>query len=536
MFSSGMKESNQKQLSLQSVSFIAMSLILDYFYTREIVINDENVLDLLNASSFLLVTPVKNACIQVLSRRLGSDNCFSVLQIAEQFGADELAKRANDYIKTNFSHVVNNEEFVSLSREELIRFISSDDIQVEKEEEVYQSVLKWVKHDEANRAAALPELLKHLRKDSLQKGFLESELTREPLLMVASSHGDPAPKKNKKSTKGAKRSKKGKSGKSAVGQQLRPSTELHNIMIGIGTGGCRKAFCYDMNKKEMLLLADLSLLQYSPQVAFVGRTLYLVGGQNYNNECVNKVSAVCFDDAKKLRSSVGVRMGLEWKAKKPCDEARLKASLVTLDGLLYYIGGWHVPSGQCCNSVECYDPELDEWNSRAGLNMSRCKSGCVATEKHIYIIGGGTSFIPLTDSMLWSVEKYDPERNFWSYVAALKEARSNPGCVYYGGKIYAIGGIDSSGFQTSSCEMYSPITDEWVSIARLPYPHPGVNNVIIVNNQVTVPLDLDRANFSCNGLKYSTRSKKWQKVKNLGPSDKIVSFTLCMTKLPALIL
>ena len=535
MFGSGMKESNQKLLSLPSVCFTSLSLILDYFYTREIVINDENVLDLLNASSFLLVTPVKNACIQVLSRRLSSDNCFSVLQVAEQFGANELAKRANDYIKTNFSIVVNNEEFVSISQKDLARFISNDDIQVEKEEEVYQSVLKWVKHDEANRVQALPELLKHLRKDSLPKGFLESELTREPLLMVASSDGDHAPKKAKK-TKGAKRSKKGKSGKSAVGQQLRPSTELHNVMIGIGTGDCQKAFCYDLNNKEMLTLPELSLLQYAPQVAVVGRTLYLVGGQKYNNESVKRVTAVCFDDAKTLRASTVIRMGLEWKTKTPCEEARLNASLVTLNGLLYYIGGWHQPSGQCSNTVECYDPEVNEWSRYAGVNTSRCKSGCVATKKHIFIIGGETSLITRGDTVLSSVEKYDPERNSWTYVFPLKEARSNPGCVYCGGKIYAIGGIDSSGFQTSSCEVYSPSTDEWESIAQLPYPHCGVNNVIIVKNQVTVPLNHDTTNFSCDALKYSTRSNKWQKIKNFGPSDKIVSFTLCTMELPVLIL
>ena len=34
MFSSGMKESNQMFLSLKSVSFQSMSLILNYFYTR----------------------------------------------------------------------------------------------------------------------------------------------------------------------------------------------------------------------------------------------------------------------------------------------------------------------------------------------------------------------------------------------------------------------------------------------------------------------------------------------------------------------
>lgn len=535
MFSSGMKESNQKVLNLQSVSFTAMSLILDYFYTREIVINDENVLDLLNASSFLLVTPVKNACIQLLYKRLSIENCFSVLQVAEQFGADNLAKRANDFIKTNFSIVVNSEEFVCISQKDLVHFIASDDIQVEKEKEVYQAVMKWVKHDEESRIVVLPELLEHLRKGSLPKRFLESERTKEPLLMVAKSQTKPVKKKNKRAVRWGKSRKARAASVKSEPQKLRPSTELHNVMIGIGTDNCRKAFCYDLDKKETLILSDLSLLQYHPQVAIVGRTLYLVGGQKYNNDACKRVSALCFDDAKNLRSSMGLRMQLEWKTKMPFKDVRFKATLVELDGLLYYIGGWDVLNGSR-NTVERYNPEIDEWDYCASLNTSRCKSSCVTAKGHIYVIGGGTTLGDFGGSALSSVEKYDPELDSWSFVASMKEARSYPGCVYWHDKIYAVGGIDTNGFQTTSCEVYSPIKDEWNAISPLPYPYCGVNNVIIVKNQVTVPLTHETTDFSCDALKYSLRSNVWQKVKSLGPSDKIVSFTLCTTQLPVLIL
>ena len=533
MFSSGMRESNQKLFSMKSVSFQSMSLILDYFYTREIVINDENVLELLNASSFLLVTPVKNACIEVLSRSLGSDNCFSIMQIAEQFGADILAKRAKDFIKLNFFLVVNNEEFVSISQEELMHFISSDDIQVEKEEEVYQCVLKWVKH-EASRVAVLPELLKHLRQGSLPNGFLESELTKEPQLVVADSHAVPSPKKGNK-TKKTKRSKKSQNVKSALEDQLRPSTEIHDIMIGIGTVTCRKAFCYDMSENEILSLGDFSEWQYDPQVAVVGQTVYLVGGRKYNYESVKRVSALCFGDAKKMMSSASAKMGLEWKAKAPFKEARLQASLVALDGLLYYIGGWNLSSG-CTNTLECYDPERDEWTFCAGLNTARCQSGCVATENHIFIIGGGTTIGQQRDSMLSSVEKYNPEGNSWSYVSPLKEARSHPNCIYWSGKIYAIGGINNGPFQTSSCEVYCPVTDEWEAIAQLPYPNCGFNNAIIVEDQITVPVVLNMTDYSCDALTYCVRSNTWQKIMNFSPSERIVTFSLRTMKLPMLIL
>ena len=118
----------------------------------------------------------------------------------------------------------------------------------------------------------------------------------------------------------------------------------------------------------------------------------------------------------------------------------------------------------------------------------------------------------------------------------MKEARSRPGCVCWNNKIYVIGGIVSTLVPTTSCEVYSPVADEWQAIANLPYPYSGVNNVIIIKNQITVPLREETTNFSCEAVNYSMRSNVWRKMKHLGPSDKIVTFTLCTTKLPTLIL
>ena len=530
MFSSGMKESKQKVLSLQSISFTSMSLILDYFYTREIVINDENVLDLLNASSFLLVMPVKNACIQLLSRKLCSDNCFSVLQIAEQFGADELAKIANDYIRTNFFIAVNNEEFVSISQKDLVRFISSDEIQVEKEEEVYQSVLKWVKHDEANRVAVLPELLKHLRKDSLPKGFLESELKREPLLMVTRTDGHFATKKrrNSRETNG---SIKGKDEKSV--QELRPSTEIHNVMIGVEKGCPGKTFFYDLETNESHLFGVKSDLDYLQQIDLVGRTLYVTGGNTHSHQ--KTLTAVCFDDLKNARPLACKKRPLELESKTVFREGIVGASVVFLNGLLYYIGGWHKILGSCHGTVECYNPEMDVWSVCNGLNRPRCMSGCVACEQNIYVIGGATMLG--SGSLLSSVEKYDPKSNCWSYVAGLKEGRSYPECVSLGGKVYAIGGSAFGGVGNSSCEVYSPLTDEWETIAQLPYPcHLVDTDIMILENQITIHFSPDEEGIFCEALQYNMQSNRWLEVRNLGPGEKKVLFTLCTTKLPVFFL
>ena len=531
MFSCGMKESNQKVLSLQSVSFNAMSVMLDYFYTREIVINDENVLDLLNASSFLLVTPVKNACLQLLSKRLNIENCFSVLQVAEQFGSDQLAQRANNYIKTNFSVAVNSEEFIAISEQVLVHFTALDDIQVEKEEEVYCAVMKWVKHDPESRESVLPKLLECLRTGSLPERFLELQMTQEPLLNSVKNQKKPVKRKNKRGYRWAKPRKAKAVPEKLDLQKIRPSTEVHNVIIGISNS--HKTFCYDLERKETLILPDPCPQSY-PQVAIIGRTLYLVGGfKSAFAETIKILSCLCFDDVKNLRSSANFReQPLEWKRKTSYNNARIKASLEELNGRLYYIGGYDERG--CCGTVECYDPELDQWNYCASLINSRCGSGSVTAKGHIYIIGGqnGSFLAELADDLpLSSVERYDAFEDSWSLVAPMKEGKSEPGCVCHHDKIFVIGGLDSNGCRSCNCEVYSPLADEWYSIAQLPYCYCGVNNVSIIRNQVTIPL----TDFSGDALKYSPTSHSWEKVKNIFPSNKEVS-ALCTSQLPMLIL
>ena len=407
MFHSGMKESNQTLLKLHSVSFDSMSLILDYFYTREIVINYDIVLELLNTASFLLVTPVKKVCIQILSNQLSIENCFSILQVADQFWASELEKRASNYIKENFFSAVNNEEFVSISKKSLIDFISSDEIQVEREEEVYQAVLKWVKYDEENRVSDLPELLSHLRGKSLPKGFLKSEMSKEPLLAAFSSLVESSKRKIKtKWTKKKCRKRTGADDKPEA-ERTRTSTEVHNVMIGISSAlyGSRKAFCYDLDKEETFVLSDYPNMHVDPELAVTGRSLYIIGGSKL---APTRLSALCLDEVKNQRKpSFSIfSMDPEWETKAPCKVSRIKASLAQLNGLLYYIGGW-LEDGSCCNTVECYNPEMDEWVYCASLNTSRSRSGCVTGNGHIYIIGGGTA--PLAESsetFLSSVERF----------------------------------------------------------------------------------------------------------------------------------
>ena len=91
----------------------------------------------------------------------------------------------------------------------------------------------------------------------------------------------------------------------------------------------------------------------------------------------------------------------------------------------------------------------------------------------------------------------------------MKEGRSEPGGVFHHDKIFVVGGLVSNGGQTRNCEVYSPLTDEWNTIVQLPYPYCGVNNVIIIKNQVIVPLTDNILEVPCDAIKESPSSNPW---------------------------
>ena len=136
-------------------------------------------------------------------------------------------------------------------------------------------------------------------------------------------------------------------------------------------------------------------------------------------------------------------------------------------------------------------------------------------------------------NLLVAFGRYDPEADSWSYVASMKQARERFSSVHLNGKIYVIGGLLPD---STNCEVYSPNTDEWHSIASLPYPDP-VGHAIVAKNEIVVPLSPYRSHdFPHEALKYNVQSNAWQMVDHFGPNRKLTSFTLCTIKLPAMFL
>lgn len=122
-----------------------------------------------------------------------------------------------------------------------------------------------------------------------------------------------------------------------------------------------------------------------------------------------------------------------------------------------------------------------KWVQLAPLGAPTNMHCAVACEEEVYVFGGHHAYRtnmfinpePCGCVMVWS-----PPKNEWRGTAMLNKVRCLPGVVAVEGKVYAIGGLDTSfkvgqwaGFHKDMrhCEMYDPKKARWSKIPHLPY-------------------------------------------------------------------
>lgn len=163
MFTNGMKESRSNEITLKRISSKTWSSIMDFMYTRNTVIDNSNVLELVGAASMLQIEDLRKRCSRFLARQIDASNVINIRDFAQQLFLEDLKVTATNFLTDNFEKVMEHEEFMEMSHEKLVEILQFDFLRVRSEYVPLFGVLRWLQHDLVTRAEQAFQVLQHIR-------------------------------------------------------------------------------------------------------------------------------------------------------------------------------------------------------------------------------------------------------------------------------------------------------------------------------------------------------------------------------------
>ncbi|XP_037938704.1 kelch-like protein 5 isoform X2 [Teleopsis dalmanni] len=506
MFTGSLRETKENEVTLGEVQGEALQILVQYCYTGVIELREDSVETLLATACLLQLNDVVAACCNFLARQLHPSNCLGFAFFAEQQSCKTLLRLAQAYTCQNFMQVCKNQEFFQLNASQLGQLISSDDLNVLSEQDVFYSLMSWIQHDAKNREQHIPELLALVRLPLLQPSFIADNVEAvcgsndcQQLIMEALKwHLLP----ERRSLIASKRTKPRKS---TVGRLLAVGgMDAHKGAIGI------ESYCPRLNKWTVWKNMSARRLQFG--VAVMDDKLIIVGGRDglkTLNTCesldLNTMAWTTLNPMGTHRHGLGVAVlegplyavgghdgwsylntverwdpvARTWNSVASMSAMRSTAGVTVLGGRLYVVGG---RDGTACHrSIECYDPHTNKWTPRTPMNKRRGGVGVAISNGYLYALGGHDC--PASNPSVCrteTVERYDPATDTWTLICSLSIGRDAIGCTLLGDRLMAVGGYDGHQY-LKTVEEYDDETNEWTQAAPLTYSRAGACVVAIPN-------------------------------------------------------
>lgn len=178
----GEAKAESKPVVINDIDQEDMTKLLTYVYTGEIDLSEDNIKSIISAANYLLISSLKERCTKFLQRMLTPQNCLSIETTAVQYDCENLRDTTTAYIRENFVPISNSVEFMQLDQKRLIELVSSDDTKVDCEEQVFESIMKWVKHDMEGRKHTFKELVSYVRFPLISPYYLMDHVETEELV------------------------------------------------------------------------------------------------------------------------------------------------------------------------------------------------------------------------------------------------------------------------------------------------------------------------------------------------------------------
>ena len=493
LFNSDMRESNQGVVRLEVLTELGLRDILEFIYTGSVQISTEdNAQELIAMADYLFLPHLKTVAGRVLLQMLNASNCISMYYFAERYRCEELIADIKKFIFVNFTTIAKTEQFLSLSSKEVKMFISSDEIVVSAEEDVFEIIITWTDCRKSERKKYFADLFREVRLVYVSRDYLHSDI-------ITNDHVN----SNDGCMDLVKDALKFIDCKNNLHYTLTPRKSLETPVIVV--------YMKDDDQKD-------NVLCYYPREDKWTRFQSAISSYiDVVTSCRGKLYFLSQEDKRIILYDSYFNC---WKSLPFEEEWTFRKFFVRNEDEIYALVselrrcrecGWawrhRGETNLLCEkshvslktlNITKYKPELNSWHRVSSFNVGRRVGMCVVCSGNfIYFIGGTALANGPKRIQLAEADRYDLISDTWDKIADIQEPRSRAHGVAGHGKIFIVGGYNGN-LDLESCEVYHEATNEWQFAASLRKPSLSRATLLCVDGKV----------YLFNGSFYSWRSEK----------------------------
>ena len=445
----------------------------------------DNVEDILPAANLLQVTSIVKECKKQMEEKVSEENCFMLLQLANKFNIQGIGDGINRFIRRNFEAVSQAEAFNEISKEDLVKWLSSNALKIKDNElVVYNAAKKWILANEVPSEDVV-EIMSLVRFGFIPPQILHSEIATEDIIddnrecrkMVSEAilyhtnvYSQPfydGPLNKPRGCQGVMFIENGQRGvgynttslkvnihhlflmgtlspkrpRSSLDLQIvhssLKSVQVNNFVYLFGTncqGYQNFAKRYDPSTDTWIELAAVPthatvgsvVVRFEKQIFFMGGMAVVKSTRFSINPKVITDSACVYDILEN-----------KWSLSKELPQKLVYSAITNNEGKIFLSGGYNDQS-ETMKKTWAYNAAGKVWSALADMNYHRCKHVLESLDDKLYAIGGEV----VGDSLRASIEAYDTIADQWTVV--LRGAfQSNFATSFVDrSKIYLVGGSE----------------------------------------------------------------------------------------------
>ena len=459
-----MRERNEQRIEirLEEATASVMENVLEYIYTGNVSVTEESCHNLIATADYLLLPGLKTLAVDFLKEKVTVQNCVFNYYFASKYHCTELTEICCSVINLNFSDVMKTDDFFNLDMKQVMEWVSSDDINVRAEEEVFTGIVDWVSHNRSERESCFPDLIRQVRLSPSSQDFLLKKLVNEDLVTTNIECMNFVLRSIIESDESLSRE---------------PRNCLKVQVEGIFLCGGKKALCYLPHVNMWYKMANMSFEHQDHALLLDRQRVYIFSKQNQYHLVEYYVPST--------NLWYSFQSGFKYNEKFCSVSAGSGYSFVNV-----------LTFAEQCPFMYTYDINTNNWKMLGKMPIRRWGVCAISQENHIYIIGGTNSSdrIPAGNT---KVERFNPSNESAEEVAPLNEARHDAFGAVMNDKIYVAGGIQMIEQRCrllNTCEVYDPSTNEWHLIASLCEPRHSASMVCF-----------NRALYVIGGVKFTDR-------------------------------